>query len=113
MRNTLAINIIVPQNQKILYIQRRGAALAMEAIAKRFGEDLETKMPKLWSMFTYHSSLVTTPEELVTCLQVLELTCSFLHAQLLPKVKRGSSVVGVPSEVTNVKFCVAGFVTTA
>lgn len=74
------------ENQKVYRMQRRGATLAFDAIAKRFRKELPTKLPKLWSMLKCHPSAISTPDELISCLQVLEITSSSLDSSLLPQV---------------------------
>ncbi|KAK6642823.1 hypothetical protein RUM43_004325 [Polyplax serrata] len=75
----------VEEDRKVFQIQRRGAKFALASIARRFGEELPTKLPNLWSILCCESSVTTTPDDLIICLQVLELTCSSVHPNLLPQ----------------------------
>lgn len=87
--------------QKLNRTQRRGATFALTAITSHLGPDLPSKLPKLWESMVVH--LIETinvdnfdpnvvvncdsaAEDLVSCLQVLEVTCPAVHHSLLPQV---------------------------
>ncbi|XP_063229477.1 TATA-binding protein-associated factor 172 [Bacillus rossius redtenbacheri] len=87
--------------QKMNKIQRRGASYALTAICSYFGADLPVKLPKLWDTMIGHlkeavdvanfdpSSLMNgnqAAEELVSSLQVLEVTAPAVHSDLLPQL---------------------------
>nr|CAD7262320.1 unnamed protein product [Timema shepardi] len=90
---------------KLNKIQRRGAAFALTAIAAHFASNLHCRLPKLWEVMivqlseavdfaTFGESSDPTllvnndqgAEDLVSSLQVLEVTCPALHSDLLGQV---------------------------
>nr|CAD7405891.1 unnamed protein product [Timema poppensis] len=86
---------------KLNKIQRRGAAFALTAIAAHFASNLHRRLPKLWEVMivqlseavdfaTFDPSLLVNndqgAEDLVSSLQVLEVTCPALHSDLLGQV---------------------------
>ncbi|KAL0279382.1 UNVERIFIED_CONTAM: hypothetical protein PYX00_000958 [Menopon gallinae] len=72
--------------QKVFRIQRRGAHFALESITKRFGVHLSTKLPRLWSILCCSPSVISKPDDLIMCLQVLEIACSSVDKELLPEL---------------------------
>lgn len=87
--------------QKINLIQRRGATLALEAITKRFGQNLPAAVPTLWqavvgdllekvnpgTIWTNNMEYKTNDiEHLIGILQVLEITCPSIDKSLLPQI---------------------------
>ena len=46
------IYAFLTQNQRQLYIQRRGAEIALTSLAQDFGKDLHNKLPNLWETLT-------------------------------------------------------------
>nr|CAD7574777.1 unnamed protein product [Timema californicum] len=86
---------------KLNKIQRRGAAFALTAIAAHFASNLHRRLPKLWEVMivqlseavdfaTFDPTLLVNndqgAEDLVSSLQVLEVTCPALHSDLLGQV---------------------------
>ncbi|PSN34064.1 TATA-binding protein-associated factor 172, partial [Blattella germanica] len=87
--------------QKQNRIQRRGASFALTALSLYFGKNLPQKLPKFWEIMIGHlkdtidltsfdpSTLINADaaaEELVSSLQVLEVTSPAIHPELLPQV---------------------------
>ncbi|KDR13008.1 TATA-binding protein-associated factor 172 [Zootermopsis nevadensis] len=87
--------------QKQSRIQRRGACFALTAISLYFGRDLPHKLPKFWEIMIDHLKdavdLTTfdapvlmnndaAAEDLVSSLQVLEVTSPAIHSDILPQV---------------------------
>lgn len=85
------------ENQKSLRIQRRGATFAMTSLTKYFASSLPQKLPKLWQFITEPFTEVMTStdleaqtaaeaDEVISCLQVLEVMAPHLHPALLPHI---------------------------
>ncbi|RZF48832.1 hypothetical protein LSTR_LSTR003212 [Laodelphax striatellus] len=87
--------------KKMNRIQRRGAVFALTTIASHCGSELPVKQPKLWEMMIQHLQELIDPntfvpasavncdavaEDLVSTLQILEVTTPALHSSLLPQV---------------------------
>ncbi|CAH1396143.1 unnamed protein product [Nezara viridula] len=75
--------------QKINLIQRRGATLALEAITKRFGQNVPVAVPTLWQAVVGTNNIqykTTEIEHLIGILQVLEVTCPSVDKSLLPQI---------------------------
>ncbi|VEN44259.1 unnamed protein product [Callosobruchus maculatus] len=95
------------ETQRSNCIQRRGATFALIATTRLFGENVPTRVPKLWEMIVGQLIQTVNPqtfnpkalygrseeaEQLVWILQVLEVTCPSLHSTLLPYVMEQSLV---------------------
>uniref|UniRef100_A0A1B6DFE2 TATA-binding protein-associated factor 172 n=1 Tax=Clastoptera arizonana TaxID=38151 RepID=A0A1B6DFE2_9HEMI len=89
------------ESQKSKKIQRRGATFALTAIVCHFGAELPTKLPVLWESIVVRLSVKfdvhsydpkafvdndSAAEDLVSCLQVIEVTSPAVHPELLPKI---------------------------
>ncbi|ENN71273.1 hypothetical protein HUJ04_007705 [Dendroctonus ponderosae] len=85
--------------QKLNRIQRRGATFALTAITRYFGAELPEKMPKLWDLIVGQLVNTVNPgdflaicgqdqvaQQLVWDLQVLEVTSSSVHQNILPQL---------------------------
>lgn len=88
-------------NQKVNFIQRRGATIALEVITRSFGSSLPEALPNLWHSIVRdlqekigphiqdNSFTCCTNEEaehLIGILQVLEVTCKSIEHSLLPQI---------------------------
>ncbi|CAG9763742.1 unnamed protein product [Ceutorhynchus assimilis] len=81
--------------QKLNRIQRRGATYALTSITRHFGAELPQKIPKLWDLIVGQLTRTVDPnnfspvhdhqmaQQLVWDLQVLEVTASSVHQDLL------------------------------
>ncbi|CAH3196884.1 unnamed protein product [Porites evermanni] len=89
------------ETSRMLSVQRQGAEFALVELANHFGRSLPVKLPKLWDAIVGPlqdikkggsfdaEKLVgfdTEAQNLVHCLQVLEVLVSTLHTELLSKV---------------------------
>ncbi|XP_068672856.1 TATA-binding protein-associated factor 172-like [Montipora foliosa] len=89
------------ETAKVLSIQRRGAELALIQLASHMGSYLPAKLPKLWEAIVGPLQQInignsfdadklvgldTEAQNLVNCLQVLEILTPALHAELLSKI---------------------------
>ncbi|XP_039291094.1 TATA-binding protein-associated factor 172 [Nilaparvata lugens] len=86
--------------KKMNRIQRRGAVFALTTVASHCGSELPVKQPKLWEMMIAHLQELIDPnsfvpasavncdsvaEDLVSTLQILEVTTPALHSSLIPQ----------------------------
>lgn len=61
----------VLQTQKMLRVQRRGAAAALTAIASLLGPHLSSKLPKLWQVMVSHLQAAVSPSACGESLQTI------------------------------------------
>ncbi|XP_071538423.1 TATA-binding protein-associated factor 172 isoform X2 [Panulirus ornatus] len=86
--------ILETENQRCMEIQRRGCTIALQCIAKYFGENLPQKSPQLWDLifspFNSPPESEPTPEtsqEAVCWLQLLEVILPALHSQIVTQLE--------------------------
>ncbi|XP_049869451.1 TATA-binding protein-associated factor 172 isoform X2 [Pectinophora gossypiella] len=93
--------LLEDDSRKLLRIQRRGATLALTSLTKYFGDQLPEKLPKLWEFITEPFAKVMSDselesmqqeraEELISCLQVVEVVAPHVAAALWPALRGGA-----------------------
>ncbi|KAL9957258.1 hypothetical protein ACROYT_G038872 [Oculina patagonica] len=89
------------ETARILSIQRRGSEFALVKLAHHFGSSLPSKLPKLWEAIVGPLQQIknenlfdadklvgfeTEAQNLVNCLQILEVLTPAVHVELLSKI---------------------------
>ncbi|XP_015784868.1 TATA-binding protein-associated factor 172 [Tetranychus urticae] len=88
---------IPDDNDKFNELIRRGASFALTEIVAHFGDQLPERLPQMWAYITNFQNLVSEAndkvdvnkaQELIQCLQVLEVIAPYLHLNLHPHLRQ-------------------------